>query len=198
MKPIILASSSTIRAHILQSARVDFEVVSPGVDEEPIKAAARAERLEPAAMARRLAEAKALAVSAKRPEAVVIGADQLLEFDGVIFDKPISLADAEARLRAMRGRAHHLVGAVVLAEGSAVVDVHLSISKLKMRAFSDEALADHMARGGEDLLKSVGAYRFEAEGAHLFDVIDGDYYGILGLPLLPTLAMLRRAEALKT
>jgi septum formation protein len=194
--PIVLASTSAIRRQLLTAACVPFEAIGSGVDEAPIKAAALEAGVPPAAVARRLAEAKALAVSRWRPDAVVIGADQLLEFEGAVLDKPTDLAAAEARLRGFRGKSHRLLGAVVIARNGQVVDAVEAVSVLTVRDFSEAALASHMAAGGADLLESVGGYRVEAEGAQLFETIEGDLTAILGLPLVPTLAMLRAAGAL--
>jgi len=194
--PLVLASKSCSRAAILTGAGVAFETVDSGVDE-----AAAKDRLlgaTPCEVAEHLAKAKAIAVSVARPDALVIGADQTLDLDGQLYDKAADLAEARARLLQLRGREHRLHGGLVAAQGGAVVWRATETSRLWMRRFSDAFLDGYLARGGDALLGSVGCYLLEGEGAQLFERIEGDYFAILGLPLLPLLAFLRSQSAVAT
>jgi septum formation protein len=194
--PVLLASSSTPRAAILRSAGVSFETVSAGVDEAALKSRLLARGLGAREVALALAEAKATAASARRPDAVTLGADQTLELDGRLYDKADNLAAARARLIELRGRSHRLHCAVVAAEAGVKTWNHTETATLTMRSFSDAFLDRYLANGGEALLGSVGCYLLEGEGAQLFDRIEGDYFAILGLPLLPVLEQLRGQGAL--
>ena len=190
--PLILASGSAIRATVLRNAGLTFEALPPGVDEDEVKRALQAERASAEACATALAELKAQRVSAKRPDALVIGADQMLECDGAWFDKPADRAGAAAHLRALRGKTHALVGAVVLAQGGRILWRHVERARLTMRSFDDAFIDRYLDAVGDPVLQSVGAYQLEALGVHLFSHIDGDHYMILGLPLLPLLDILRQ------
>jgi septum formation protein len=196
VKRIVLASKSASRAALLAGARVAFEAVDSGVDEAKLKTRLLAEGAGPARIAGELAEAKALAVSFKTPDAIVIGADQTLEQDGLLFDKAGSLSEARERLAILRGQRHELHSAVAAAEGGRVIWRVSESPVLTMRDFSDTWLDGYLARNGVTLLGSVGCYMLEGEGAQLFEAIEGDYFAILGLPLLPLLAFLRREGAL--
>lgn len=191
--PIILASGSAIRARILEGAGVPFRVVKPDVDEAAIKQANVALDLE--ALAMRLAEAKALAANAPA-DALVIGSDQILEFEGRAFDKPASMAEARARFLDMAGAPHTLINAVAVARGGEIVFRHLDRPKLFMRALGEAEIDRYLETAGPSILASVGAYQVESFGARLFDRIEGDYFAVLGLSLFPLLAFLRREEAL--
>jgi septum formation protein len=195
--PVILASTSAIRRQVLTGAGVPFEAVSPGVDEEAAKVSLRAAGAGPRDQADALAELKALRVSAKRP-GLVIGCDQILQCDGRAWDKADTLEEARERLRALRGRAHTLECAAVIARDGVPIWRLLKTSRLMMRDFSDAFLDDYLARHGEAALSAVGCYQLEGAGAQLFERIDGDYFAILGLPLLEILAFLRLHGALDT
>lgn len=194
MTPLILASGSAIRAQLLRNAGLQFEIVRPHVDEDAVKAGLRAEGLNPRDQADALAEVKALSVSRRR-SGYVIGADQMLEFEGEAYDKSPDLAAARDALRRLRGKSHELQGAICVAKDGAVIWRHIETSKLTMRSFSDEFLDDYLNRVGDAALASVGAYQLEGLGAQLFERIEGDYFAILGLPLLPLLAFLREHGA---
>jgi septum formation protein len=195
---IVLASKSRSRAAVLAGAGVAFETEDSAVDEEALKADLLADGASPREVAERLGEAKALAVSARRPGDLVIGADQTLDLGGALYDKPADLAEARRHLLAMRGRGHALHGGIVAAERGEVVWRTTETSRLWMRDFSDAFLDGYLARGGEALLGSVGAYQLEGEGAQLFERVEGDYFAILGLPLLPLLGFLRGRGAIPT
>lgn len=190
-KELILASGSAIRRQVLTAAGVSFRVARPPADEEAVKAELRATGLGPREQALALAEAKALSVSRDSPSAYVIGADQMLALGARVFDKPASRAEARANLMTLRGQAHHLLCAAVIARGDNIVWRALETPKLTMRAFSEAFLDDYLERAGEGALASVGAYQLEGLGAQLFEAIEGDYFCVLGLPLLPLLTFLR-------
>jgi septum formation protein len=195
---IVLASKSAPRAAILAGAGIAFEARASGVDEDPLKAVWLAESAPARLIARRLAAAKAQMVSRDDPEALVIGADQTLELEGALYDKVASLAEARARLELLRGREHELHSALAIARGGKVVWRFTESPKLTMRAFSQAWLDAYLDRGGEALLGSVGCYMLEGEGSQLFERIWGDYFAVLGLPLLPLLDYLRSQGALAT
>jgi septum formation protein len=192
---VILASRSAARSALLRGAGVSFEAADSGVDEAALKTVILAGGAGPAEVASALAREKALAVSRRGP-GLVIGADQTLDFEGRLHDKPLSLAEAADRLRAMRGRAHRLHAAVAAARDGVVIWEALSSAELIMRSFSDAFLEAYLAGEGEEALSSVGAYRLEGPGVQLFSEIRGDYFTILGLPLTGLLELLRREGVL--
>ncbi|MBY0567403.1 MAG: Maf family protein [Hyphomonadaceae bacterium] len=175
---------------MLEDAGLVFTAQSPRVDEEAAKASLRAQGLKPRDQADALAELKALSVSRGSPD-FVIGADQMLAIEGEVLDKPRDIAEARAHLLKLRGRTHELITAAVVAREGAIIWRHIDTPKLKMRAFSDAFLDDYIARAGDNTLRSVGAYQLEGLGAQLFDRVEGDYFSVLGLPLLPLMAFLR-------
>ena len=187
---IILASGSKIRREILEGAGLDFEVIAKPVDEAAIKESMLAENSRLQDIADALAEAKAMRVSRVEP-GLVIGSDQIMVMDNQLYDKPASIDDARERLKEMRGKTHYLVGATVICENGQAVWRHLAKSKLTVRDFSDDFLDDYIEAEGESLIKSVGAYRFEGPGAQLFSSVEGNFFSILGLSLLPILDYLR-------
>ncbi len=194
--PIVLASKSPARAAVLTGAGLTFETLDSGVDEDLVKAHLLVEKASPKTVAEVLAEKKALAVSATHP-AWVIGADQTLEFDGGLYDKVSDLAMAADRLRLMRGRSHKLHSAVVLAHQGVTVWRDCVTAELTMRPFSETFLTRYLEMEGAACLGSVGCYRLEGPGAQLFSRIDGDYFSILGLPLLGLLEHLRTVGVVK-
>jgi septum formation protein len=193
---LILASGSRYRLALLSQAGIDAEAVAPLVDEAEVKAGARAAGASAEDAALLLAALKAERVARRYPEALVIGADQLLVCDGVWFDKPSDLDVARAQLRALRGRTHALVTAVVCQRGGQRVWQHVARPLLTMRDFSDEFLEWYVALEGEVLTTTVGAYRVEGPGLQLFNRIDGENAAIIGLPLLPLMGFLRQHGAL--
>jgi len=195
--PIILASKSAARRAVLTGADVPFEVVVAGVDEDAVKASMLAQGAGAREVADALAEIKALKVSQTR-QGFVIGSDQTLEFEGRLYDKATSLEAAAERLKAMRGKPHKLHSAVVVAKDGAPIWREVVTATLTMREFSDEFLQAYLLADGEEALGSVGCYRVEGPGAQLFSKIEGDYFAILGLPLLGLLDLLRRHGALAT
>jgi len=197
MTRIILASGSAIRRDILKNSGLAFEVITRPVDEAAIKTAMLAEGASIRDIADALAEAKARKVS-QAENGFVIGADQIMEMDGQLFDKPKSEQEARDRLKTMRGKSHRLIGAVVICENGHPVWRHMSKTVLTVRDFSDGFLDQYIADEGEALTKSVGAYRFEGRGVQLFSKVEGDFFSILGLSLLPVLDYLRERGAISS
>jgi len=189
---LILASASKIRAAMLANAGVAFTVVTADINEDEAKIKGAGAR----DVAMDLACRKALAVSQAQPGALVLGADQVLEFEGNLLSKSPDMDVLAALLRRLRGKPHALVTAAALARGGQVVWRHVEEARLFMRNFSDGFLAGYLAREGKGVLSSVGGYRLEGFGAQLFERIEGDYFAILGLPLLPVLAALRKEGAI--
>jgi len=183
---------------MLEAAGLVFTVAPAGIDEGEIKRRERARNCAPAAIAAVLARIKAEAVSARRPNDVVIGADQVLECAGELMDKPADRAAARLQLISLRARAHGLHTAVSLAIGGVSVWCHCEPARLLMRPFSDAFLAWYLAAVGENVLETVGAYQVEGLGIQLFERIEGDHFTIMGLPLVPLLHELRRRGVLET
>jgi septum formation protein len=194
LTPILLASGSAARRMLLRQAGVECRALPADVDEAALKASLPA--LEPGALALALAAAKADFVSSRNPDALVIGADQLLVCEGRRFDKPRDGQEAARHLRFLSGRMHKLVTAVCVHRAGEPLWRHVAEARLTMRPLSEAFVANYLAAEGEEVLGSVGAYRLEARGAQLFTQIEGDFFTILGLNLLPLLAFLREAGAL--
>ncbi len=188
---LVLASASTIRATMLARAGVAFEVDAALIDEYEVKGAFRAKRRDAGDCAMMLAETKAARVAPRHRSALIIGADQMLLCGGAWLDKPRDLDEARRHLQALRGRTHELPTAVAVMRDEQVLWRHIERPRLTMRDFSRAFLDDYLAVVGDDALTSVGAYRLEGRGAQLFTDIEGDYFSILGLPLLPLLDFLR-------
>ncbi len=188
---VVLASASASRRALLAAAGIDVLVDPAHVDEAALKASLAAEGSSPAAIAEALAELKATRVSARQAGRLVIGCDQILECQGRSFDKPADLAAARRQLQELRGQTHSLYSAAVALRDGARLWHHVGRADLSMRQFSDSFLDSYLAAAGSAATASVGAYQLEGLGAQLFDRIEGDYFTILGLPLLPLLEFLR-------
>src|SRR4051812_26698807 len=188
---IVLASSSTARASLLRAAGVGFAIEPAAIDEAAIKQEARCGGESAIGAAVILATEKACAVSKRDPDSLVIGADQLLASGAEWFDKPRDLGEARIQLLGLRGRTHVLATAVCAAQSGVPVWHATSAPELTMRHFTEEFLDAYLAAEGEALLGSVGAYRLEGPGVQLFSSISGDYFAILGLPLMELLGFLR-------
>lgn len=191
MSTLVLASASPARAGLLKAAGVPFEIVPAAVDEEAMKDSLLAEGADAGAVAEALAELKAVRVSGGRGGDLVLGADQVLAFEGELVSKCQTMAGAAALLSRLRGKTHELITAAVLARSGAVIWRYMSRIRLTVRDFSDAFLEDYLAREGEAVLGCVGCYRLEGRGLQLFARIDGDYFAILGLPMLALLTALR-------
>ena len=192
---LILASGSSIRRQLLQSAGVNFDIARPPVDEAALKEGPQLRGASATRLAMALAEAKALSVSSARA-GLVIGADQVLAAGGETFDKAESLAEAAERLKALSGVWHELIGGLVLARGPDIVWRRESRVRLKIRPLSEAFIRHYLSAVGEDVLKSVGCYQFEGLGVQLFEKVEGDFFAVLGLDLVPLLAALRAEGAL--
>lgn len=195
--PITLASGSKIRRQILDGAGLIYDVKTSLVDEDAIKKSMIEMNAPPRDIADALAEAKAVKVSRDK-DGLVIGADQIMVMDGHLYDKPKTMDEARERLLSMRGKSHFLIGAVVICQSGEAVWRHGSKTTLYVRDFSESFLDDYLMAEGEDILSAVGAYKFEGRGAQLFSKVDGDFFSILGLSLLPVLDYLRIRGVIET
>jgi septum formation protein len=193
MGRIILASTSPARIALLTSAGVPFTARAAGIDERAIERPLINAGASPAEIAEALAAAKATSPREIPTDALVIGADQTLEFEGERWTKPDTIDAARTQLLALSGNTHRLYSAVAVARGGAIVWHHRATAELTMRRLSAGFIDRYLGKVGETALSSVGAYQIEGAGVQLFDRIDGDYFAILGLPLLPLLAFLRQA-----
>ena len=189
---LVLASRSAARAALLHNAGVNFHIAAADIDENAIRRSVRAESGDAAAAAALLADSKAIEVSRHHGDALVIGADQILDCDGAWFDKPVDLQRARDDLLALRGRTHQQLSAVSVVRNGVPLWRYVETANLTMRDFSDDFLDDHLAAVGDAVLASAGAYQLEGPGVQLFSLIEGDYFAILGLPLLPLLDFLRQ------
>ena len=188
---LVLASGSASRRRLLEAAGVPFEAVPAAVDEDEVKRSMKAEGAEAFDVAEALAELKAQRVSPRFPGTLVLGADQMLVCDGAWFDKPADLEGAAAHLRRLSGRPHHLLTVLCLVRDGTRIWHHRDRAELTMRPLGEAAIRAYLDAVGEAALSSVGGYQLEGRGIQLFRSISGDFFGILGLPLLPLLDMLR-------
>jgi septum formation protein len=194
---VILASKSSGRLAMLTAAGVAVSAVSPFVDEVSIKQALIAQGAKPRDVADSLAEAKAIKISRKNPMALVIGSDQVLETaDGLLLEKPQSVAAAKSDLTCLSGQTHKLVSAVVIAQGGEAVWRHIGVAKMTMRVLSADFIDQYVATYWDEIRHCVGCYRIEAEGAQLFTQVEGSHFTVIGMPLLPLLDYLRVRQVL--
>lgn len=190
-RPLLLASTSAARRALLLRAGIPVETEPSSVDERSVEAAAEDERLSPSSLAGRLAAEKALAVSRRHPDRLVLGADQVLDLAGRAMHKPLHRDRARDQLRLLAGRTHALHSAVALAAEGRIVDAFVDSAELSMRSLTDEAIERYLDAVPAEVLGNAGVYQVEALGVHLFERIEGDHSTILGLPLIPCLAALR-------
>ena len=188
--PLILASQSSARKTLLANAGLEFKAVTADIDERSIQAASKLSN--PREIGLLLARKKAKAVSANHPGSYVIGADQTLALGERLFNKPAGRAQALAQLRDLAGHSHELNSAVAVAHDGRIVFEGVSVARMTMRQMSEGELSAYLDAAGDAVTTSVGAYQLEGLGIHLFERIEGDHFTILGLPLLPLLAFLRR------
>jgi septum formation protein len=190
---LILASTSRFRRRMLETAGLDFRVVPPDVDEPALRAVVKAKNanLGPSEVAEVLARAKAERVSSKEPDAFVLGADQVLALEGDMFEKPANLSQAHQHLLRLRGKSHQLHTAAAIATGGSTIWCHVEQVTLVMRDFSHQFLQRYLADVGPAICDTVGAYELDGPGVQLFERADGDYFTVIGLPLLHILAELR-------
>ncbi|MEE8270638.1 MAG: Maf family protein [Alphaproteobacteria bacterium] len=195
---LILASASPSRAAVMRQAGLPALSEPAQIDETEIKSGLEAEGAGAREIAETLAELKAQKISRRRPGAIVVGADQILECEEVWFDKPIDLDQAAAHLRSLSGKTHRLISAVCVVRDSVRLWHHIAEARLTMRPLSEDFIKDYLAAVGPAALTSVGAYQLEGLGAQLFTRVEGDYFTILGLPLLPLMDFLRHHGVIAT
>jgi septum formation protein len=188
--PLVLASRSAVRRTLLEAAGVPVEICPADIDERGVEAGAPLQA--PVAIAALLAREKASVIAARNRGRLVLGADQTLSLDGRRFTKPADRTAARAQLRALSGRTHELYSAIAFVQGDSVLFEHVGVARLTMRAVSDRFLDDYLDAVGDAATASVGAYQLEGFGIQLFERLDGDYFTVLGLPLLTALDFLRR------
>lgn len=196
-KPVILASGSQTRTEMLRAAGLPVEIQKPSVDESEFKRSLRAEGASAAEVATFLAEMKANTVSRARPEALVIGADQMLDLEGKWLDKPETRDAAADHLRTLSGKRHTLISSVVVSAGGTRIWHNVATASLLVRPLSEDFITAYLDAVGERVLDSVGAYQLESVGAQIFTSVEGDFFTVLGLPLLPLLDFMRTHRALK-
>lgn len=190
-KSVILASASSSRANLLRSAGINFESIPANIDEDSVKAFLKAEGASAIQCAETLAELKAVKISQRHVDALVIGADQMLECNGKWFDKPADMDGAKLHLEALRGRSHTLATSVVVALNGSRIWHFNAVPSLTMRDFTDAFADEYLELVGDAALSSVGAYQLEGRGIQLFSGVSGDFFSILGLPLLELISFLR-------
>ncbi len=194
--PLVLASKSAARQALLASAGLPFEAVDAKIDERAIETALLAQKSTAAEVARHLARAKAMAVGVKKPEHLVVGADQVLHLDGKLFAKPKDLAEAAEHLALLSGRTHELHSAFCVVKGDKILVEDVPVARLTCRVLSQSFIAAYVAAAGPALLSSVGAGAIEGLGIHVIERIEGDHSTIMGLPLIPLLRFLRAEGSL--
>lgn len=195
---ILLASASEIRARLLQAAGLSVVVRPAAIDEDAIRLFLQAQSASPRAIALALATQKAQAISANSPAELVFGADQILECAGEIFAKPESLTSAQAQLLALSGKTHSLLSALVICQNGQAIWHHVAEVRLTMHSLSPAFIAEYTARNWHSIRHSVGCYKLEEEGVRLFSAVEGDYFAVLGIPLIQVLNWLRDRGDLTT
>lgn len=195
---LILASGSEIRATLLRQARLEFEIMTPRVDEAALKSAMTAEDATPRDISDALAEMKARRISAKHPDGFVLGCDQVLDFQGNLISKPTTKQEAVDQITALQGNRHSLFSAAVIVEDNKPIWRHVGQVRLFMRTLSDAFIQDYVDRNWDSIRHSVGGYKLEEEGIRLFSRIDGDHYTVLGLPLIEILNYLTLRGMIKS
>jgi len=191
---IILASNSRARSMMLENAGLKFDKIPADIDENKILKLLKSEQNSPEKIALELGKQKALHVSNNYPDAYVIGSDQILECDGTLFQKAENIDQARTKLKTLRGKTHHLISSIAVAKNKEIIWHDSDIAKLTMHNFSDEFLEHYLELAKDDITSCVGAYAFERQGAWLFESIDANYFTILGMPLLPLLAFLKKED----
>lgn len=194
---IVLASGSAARQSLLANAGVAFDVVPSQIDEEVVRDAlySGGDTPDPSDVAEVLSRAKATDVSARESGALVIGGDQVLSLDGQVYQKPADMDEARGQLLELRGKTHALYTAVVIAQDGEVTWAHVDVANITMRSFSAAFVGQYLAKAGPDILQSVGCYHLEGLGVQLMEEVAGDFFTVLGLPMLPLLAELRARGA---
>lgn len=187
---MILASGSEIRAELVRRAGLDFRIITPRVDEDAVRSALLEENAAPRDIADCLAEMKARRIGDRNPDALVLGCDQVLEFDGRVLSKASSPEICQMHLKLLRGKSHKLLSAAVIFEGGKPVWRHVGTATLRMHELSDGFIANYVARNWDSIRHSVGGYKLEEEGVRLFTSVQGDFFHVLGLPLLEILSYL--------
>lgn len=191
-KNLILGSKSTARAALLTQAGLSFQMEAASIDEESIRQSAEADGASPDEIAVLLAEMKGEVIAARHPESMIIASDQLLVCDGVIYGKPANLDEAKGHLQALSGKIHQLITAVILFDNGKRIWHHIARPEITFHPLSDAVISDYMSFFGDAACSSPGSYHLEGAGIHLFADIFGDYYAILGLPMLALLPQLKR------
>lgn len=194
--PIILASNSRFRAELFKNAGIEFATAPASIDERAIEQPLLETNLEPTDIAQVLAEAKAMDVSSRNPNTLIIGCDQTLSMNDNMFHKPADMKQARQHLLSFSGKTHQLNSAVAFVYNQQTIWRHVSIANMTMRKISPEYIGRYLAQAGQSVLDSVGAYQLEGTGVQLFEQIEGDYFTIIGLPLLPLLSELRSLEVI--
>ncbi len=197
MKPtLVLASSSPFRRMLMDNAGLSFDAQAADIDERAIESVLAQSHANPEQVASELARAKALDVSLRIPDAIVIGSDQTMSLGNRVYHKPKNREEAKNHILSLSGKTHRLNSAIALAQNGELLWDHISHADLTVRPLTDEFVEGYIGRCGDRLLGSVGAYQLEGEGIQLFSEIQGDYFTILGLPMLPLLAKLRDLGAI--
>lgn len=196
IKTLILASASPFRQHLMREAGLQFSAIPAEIDERAVEQPIRESGATPEEVARQLAIAKAMDVSRRYPGAYVIGSDQVMSMAGRMFHKCLSREEARSQLGEMRGATHRLSSAIAIARDGKTLWTHVSVADMTFRKFSDTFLNRYMETAGDKVLLSVGAYQYEGLGQQLFEKVEGDYFTIIGLPMLPLLAALRDLDVI--